>query len=157
MGVDCILLPISLGALNPFRQCGRATRGFVNCILTLDAVLFHHGSVMDAEVLYSCQGSLPTAEVKFRSNSEKQLIFVSGSVFAREPGVVKVYIEIDHADVAEILIYANEPHIHIPAIPQMFPLRLGVGQHTLRLKAAPGTPTASDDNDFYQVLLIELT
>jgi hypothetical protein len=84
-----------------------------------------------------------------------QVLFVSGSVYATAPGMMRIYVEIDGSDRAEIVVYANQPHVHIPAVPQMFPMTLWRGFHFLRLKPAPNTPTASDGMDFYHVSMIE--
>jgi len=82
------------------------------------------------------------------------VLFVTGSVWATQPAQwVGVEVYLDGVAIGECLIYCNEANSHRTFIPQMFPITVAFGQHTVSLSASTEY-TTSDINDYFNVSIL---
>ncbi|MCA1636352.1 MAG: hypothetical protein LC802_22350 [Acidobacteria bacterium] len=98
-------------------------------------------------------GGLPKS-INFTTNGGLVILFVSGSGWAPNGGLIGMSVKVDGALKGNMRAFTNEPGSHKSFVPGQLVLALDAGQHTLLLEALPGT--ASDLNDFYNVTAVEM-
>ena len=112
----------------------------------------------------SVRGALPQV-ANMNVTAASQLLLVAGSAFAPAGGagsILTMEILVDANVVGRCSIFANTELIHIPFVPAFIPLTLNAASNpfavTLRSTSSaffPGTIAATDQNDFFEVTLIE--
>jgi hypothetical protein len=83
-------------------------------------------------------------------------LMVSGSVWTRTANtMIGIQINLDGQALGSAQIFANTANTHMNVVPAAFAVKLSQGSHTVQLSPATSA-TASDENDFYTVVLEEL-
>ncbi len=108
----------------------------------------------DATVIYTGTGSLPFPPVTFKSQSDGlSLLFLSASCWGNQAGLIGFDVLIDGQAVARLSVWANQPSTHLVLVPQIVPVTLSYGDHTLTLAPFNGW-TIVDANDTFQFVLV---
>jgi hypothetical protein len=113
----------------------------------------------------SVRGALPQV-ANMTVTAPNQLLLVSGSAFAPAGGagrMLRMEILVDANVVGTCSVFANTELIHIPFVPAFIPLTLNPASNpfavTLRPATSggffPGGVTETDQNDVFEVTLIE--
>jgi hypothetical protein len=113
----------------------------------------------------SQRGAMPIV-ANMTVTAPNQLLLVSGSAFAPAGGagrMLAMEILIDANVVGTCMVFANTELIHVPFVPAFIPLTLNPGSSPFAVTLRPGTAggfspggvTATDQNDVFQVTLIE--
>ena len=98
----------------------------------------------------------PPISVSFAAQSGPFVLMVSGSVWTKTAtSMIGIQISLDGDVLGAAQIYANTAYNHMNVVPAAFGVKLTQGSHTVQLSPA-NSATASDDNDFYTVVLEEL-
>jgi hypothetical protein len=104
-------------------------------------------------------GPLPL-ERAFQSSGGSFLIFVSGSVRASQVQLMQIGIFLDGEQVQTSQEWTNNPNSHLSLVPVLFTVtdkdKIIPGNHTLALRVLSGN-TASDQNDYYNATIVELS
>ena len=109
---------------------------------------------MDFQNVISSTGPLP-AQGTFNAESDAQMVMlVTGSVWSNQPDqFVGVNVSLDGENVGTCIIYCNEAGSHRTFIPQLFPITVPFGEHTISLTPTNGY-TVSDYNDYFNVSIL---
>ena len=113
----------------------------------------------------SQRGAMPIV-ANMTVTAPNQLLLVSGSAFAPAGGagrMLAMEILIDANVVGTCMVFANTELTHVPFVPAFIPLTLNPGSSPFAVTLRPGTAggfspggvTATDQNDVFQVTLIE--
>lgn len=108
---------------------------------------------MAVQVLISQKGPLPI-NTSFSSPGDMPMYLeVNGSVWTQTANnMIGIQVAVDGTVVGTAQIFSNGSSTHRAVVPIYIPVKLGQGQHSLALTAAPGT-TVSDVNDFFTAVL----
>lgn len=104
-------------------------------------------------LIYSGVGSLPFSKT-FQCNSDgPSLLFSAGSCWSNTTGsMIGLVVAIDGVPVTKLTILANASAMHLALVPQMSPVQLSYGQHTLTVTAATSNTVVDQNDNFLFVL-----
>jgi hypothetical protein len=146
------------------RTFARPARAIETLYGVSDSRVTEGGSVPFTRVI-SVRGALPQV-ANMTVTAPNQLLLVSGSAFAPAGGagrMLRMEILVDANVVGTCSVFANTELIHIPFVPAFIPLTLNPASSpfavTLRPTTSggffPGGVTETDQNDVFEVTLIE--
>ena len=102
----------------------------------------------------SSSGPLPV-HWSFNVTEPVALLYVSASAFSQTADqALDVLVVVDGTVVGHCRLFSNARLTHRALVCPMIRLRVGVGTHSLQLRAG-NSATASDDQDVYEFTLIE--
>lgn len=103
--------------------------------------------------LVNTYGPLPIEKEVLISGDKAGALFVSGSVFSKsDQNHLGIKVTLDGQSISQLRIFANPRLDHMALVPEIIPVNLSDGHHTVRLAALPGTVT--DANDVFTVTLM---
>jgi hypothetical protein len=104
--------------------------------------------------IISQRGPLPI-EVPFDYQGDGSVgFYIAGSAWTNNGGqAIGVQILLDGNSLGYITVFANEATSHKTLIPKLIPVKIGMGEHRLRLVAWEGT--LSDNNDYFVVQIVD--
>lgn len=129
---------------------------------TADSLVGVLGQATSVDTLYSGRltGNAPP-EKSFTTHSRRQLLFLSGSVYAAAPdgqkdNQVGLDIYVDGRRVGQIGAVFHEPGQHFALVPRVLELNLSDGRHTIAVQYAANTDTKTDTSDRLEITLLQL-
>jgi len=99
-------------------------------------------------------GPLPITQTFNFEGDGDVIISLSGSAWANDAGMLAFELFMDNNAVGFAYRYTNEGGSHKTLVPMLFPWQLGFGEHTITLAVEIGSPTITDQNDYFNVALI---
>jgi hypothetical protein len=107
----------------------------------------------DIQTLIQATGPLPI-DVTFQNDTDEPfLLYVAGSAWANQPGMIGVQVAIDGNVLDTVSVYANEGNSHKTLVAKIIQVpALKIGPHEIKLIPLPGTNI--DANDSFSVSAI---
>jgi hypothetical protein len=121
-------------------------------IAALEAAVSRSGAQL---VMNNVTGPLPKS-VAFQSGGGPLLLIVSGSAWKSAGGVMTVTVQLDAANVGDIVGFTNEAGSHKALVSRAFKVDAAAGNHTLQLLTGATAATNVDTSDYFSVTVVEL-
>jgi hypothetical protein len=110
----------------------------------------------DIQTLIQASGPLPI-DVTFQNDTDEPfLLYVAGSAWANQPGMVGVEVSIDGNVLDTVSVYANEGNSHKTLVAKIIQApALKIGPHEIKLIPLPGTNIDANDSFIVSAILGE--